>query len=232
MKHLMKIMILLLLLAGSDLYAQDMDSTQNELNMLNKPKSYRFTSAHIVLSYLNWTNLPEKIQYKSASNWPVSIYYVFNFLKNKKHFNFGAGLSFDFLPLHVNTREWDFDSTGKVENVYADSLYNKNKWNFTYIGVPIEIKFKLGKEEKKTVNMGIGFKVSTLLASRNRMRLENRIQIVKTKYNLNQHFSYSIFAHIGYKMFSIFGTYNLSPLFDAKNAPDTGYWSVGLALML
>jgi hypothetical protein len=234
MRKVLLIIFLLITLNCYMSFAQDSSvatdtAALNELFMLNKPQTARFKQIYVAWSYLGWLNLPENIKTKSFDR-SVNIFGVFNLLKKKAHFNIGVGLATDFLNLKSNAAKWNFDSSGKVTTV-PDSMYDRNKAFFWYLGVPVELKFKLGKNPDKGVNLGLGFKVNTLLYSTIKNKLGNTTTKVRHCKELNQ-WTYSVYGYLGYKYFSIFGQYNINSLFNAKNAPDTRYWSLGLALMI
>lgn len=199
----------------------------------NYRKEKVFSGFYITGSYLNWTGLPDNVSLKKPFSCNYSFFTLFNFLKYQKHFNIASGISISANTFQNNVSKWEFDSSsGKiVANGIISSGYKKNKTTLAYLGIPLEIKFKIGFNPKRAINLGVGTRGGILINPRNILVQENVKTITKIKDNFNK-FNYGIYGYIGYRYAAIFGQYQISNTFDNSFAPGCRNWSVGLALML
>jgi uncharacterized protein YxeA len=197
-------------------------------------KKTKFPSFAINISYLLWMDEPVNIDLNTGNNRSFSMNLERNLLKNKEKFNIGSGIYVGFLNMHSAARNWHFDSTGKVLDAYIipDSVkYKKNKMTFAYMGLPVNFKFRFGKDLKKAKYLNLGFKAGFLLSASNKFvqgddKLKSRL-----KDNLSS-FQYAVTASVGTKRAYLSWEYYLSSLFDEKNAPDTKAMTIGLSFML
>jgi len=231
-KNVFILLMIFTLFSSTRLISQENNEADSLFSADSTLKPERvFGNVYLVMAYQNWTNMPENAQIKNGSTRVFSIYVVNNFLKNKKHFNFASGISVSFHNLQTNVKSWLFDSSGNIikTGIYPDSInYKKNKTVITYLSVPVELKFKLGFNPKKAINLGIGFRAGLLLDGHNKIVYANQKIKDRISENLN-HINYGLYGYIGYKYFNLFGEYSLSSTFDAVDKIKP--WSVGIGLI-
>ena len=224
---------LICLICSGSVYSQnDPDSISGEQKLMKKKNSTKFPAIYISLSYIGWQGLPSNVKFQPNNNREVSVFKMFNMIKNSKHLNIALGLSASFINMHNNVNKWQFDTAGKVKSpeVMPDT-FDKHKLTAAYIYIPLELKYRFGKGGKKLPYIiGIGGKIGTLLFASERtkdgdIKIRERVREGISKIN------YGTYAFFGYKFVGIIAGYNFSPMFDADHSPSVTNWTAGLSLM-
>ncbi len=104
----------------------------------------------------------------------------------------------------------------------------------SYVNVPLILDFNTSKNQKRSFHIGFGAMGGLKLASKTKQFYENsgyEIEVYrKDDYNLNP-FKVQAIAQIGYSWFNIYGTYNLTPLFESGKGPELYPFTVGLRII-
>lgn len=174
----------------------------------------------------------------------VNVYYQYEMRILKSHFSFvpGIGLSlerFKFRSGHILSLSKEDDVYfGPVANsdsvvlypVTTHKLYSLRKSQFinNYVEVPLELKYTLNPDDpSRSFKISIGGRVGYMYDAYTKIKYkqEGEIKQIKDKQNFNlTRFRYGAFAKIGFGSFSLFGYYNLTPLFKK----DKGFYEAGL----
>ena len=184
-----------------------------------------------------WTNLPSDMTTRKL-NPSANVFATYNFLVgNKKNGNviFSLGLG---IGTHVLSSK-----TNYISNVKADTIrfipvpttqhMKKSKMTITSLDVPAELKFKL----KHGFHMGIGFKISMVLRSKESYTGTiasyadgiTRQEKYKKIFQLNST-CYTPSIRLGYKNFDIYAAYQIIPTFRTGHGPDIHPFSLGITI--
>ena len=185
-----------------------------------------------------WTNLPSDMTVRTL-NPSANVFATYNFLVgNKKKGNtiFSIGLG---IGTHVLSSK-----TNYIENVKADTIrftpvpsgdissMKKSKMTITNLDIPAELKIKL----KKGYHIGIGFKLSMVLTSKESFTGVYAsggpaVRKIKDKdiYQINST-GYTPFIRLGYKSFDLYAGYQLIPIFRTGHGPAIHPFSVGITI--
>lgn len=116
------------------------------------------------------------------------------------------------------------DSTNK----YA---YKRNKLRATYIQVPLLLEFNTSKDPEKSFHIAFGVIGQFLISSRTKQVLfegkEKITNVRKDSYYLSP-FAAKAHVNLGYKAWTFFGEYNLTPLFQSGKGPELYAFTAGI----
>ncbi len=182
-----------------------------------------------------WTNVPSSMTVTHL-NPSANVFATYNFIVgNKKKSNtiFSLGLG---IGTHVLSSKTNF-----IQDVKADTIsfipvpsglsMKKSKMTITSLDIPMELKFKL----KKGFHIGIGFKISMVMNSKEAftgtLSSGGAVRQIKKKkiYQLNST-GYSPSIRFGYKSFDIFAAYQIISTFRTGHGPAIHPFSVGISI--
>lgn len=223
------------LIAGS-LMAQDKTS-QSRIDMSNRPND------HILLQfgYTQWAGIPDTINTSGFSK-SFNAYFMFDFpfkTNPKLSMAVGAGVGSDhmlFTKTHVGIK--DVTPTIRFTNVSDTNHYKKTKLATVYLEAPVEFRFSSKPLKGNGVKAAIGVKVGTMINAHTRnTKFQNKDNTAlneftmkessKTFFNRNR---LSVMGRVGYGHFTIYTSYQLTPLFKDGLGPLVRPFSVGLTL--
>ncbi len=108
---------------------------------------------------------------------------------------------------------------------------SKTKLAISYLNVPLLLEFQLPvnqNEGRLFINAGLvgGVKIG----SHTKVKYGDTKDKDRSGFNLNS-FKYAATARIGYKDISLFGTYSLTPLFQAGKGPELTPFTIGISFL-
>jgi hypothetical protein len=195
------------------------------------------------------SNKPNKFDLAFFGSRTANVYYQYDMriLKSKFSFHPGVGFSFERYRFRNNyVLNYDNSNNGALSmippNQYGQAV-RKSQLITNYLEVPLELRFSTNPEDPtRSFKIAIGARGGVLFNSFTKVKYHDNGNNVKIKdrekYNLNP-FRYSVFAKIGAGNFSIFGYYNLTPIFKSGKGPiynssdipvDTQNFTVGISL--
>jgi hypothetical protein len=209
-----------------------------------KPGSLPRSGDHFLLQlgYTTWQGAPDSI---ATGGLPrtANVYLMFDFpFKTNPHWSvaIGAGIATD----NIYFDKGSVDITGRTTNLVFRNLsdtnsFKKYKLATTYAEAPVELRFRTNPDDdRRSVKLAVGAKVGTLLNAHTKGKtLENKegntINDYKVKEYSKRYFNttrISLTGRIGFGHFSLFGAYQLTPLFKEGQAPTIRPLTIGLTL--
>jgi len=178
-------------------------------------------------------------------NYPRSFNYQFNLIE--RHFNLVknnvklvTGFGFDYHSYALaNKTILNADSSFTWGTIDSTNRYNykKNKLRNTYIQVPLLVEFNTSNNPEKTFHVAFGVVGEFLISSRTKQEVlelgKTRREVTlerKDSYNMNP-FAAKAHVNLGYKGFTVFGEYNLTPLFQSGKGPELYPFTLGIRLV-
>ena len=111
---------------------------------------------------------------------------------------------------------------------------NKNRFKTTAVHVPLMLETNLGKDADHSFHLAVGGTVTYMLNTRTKQKDkqngENYKKKDKSDFNVND-FQFAATARVGYGDFTVYATYNLTPLFENNKGPEVYPFTVGVAFM-
>src|SRR5690606_39013330 len=190
------------------------------------------------LTYENWNGTPEDIHLTGIGRG-FNGYLCYDFPIKESNFSFAAGIGLSVSNVYfknqrviMNSPEdqilfQDVDST-------SQNLYKKSKLMTSYLEAPFEIRFFGNKENrnqgfKAAVGMRVGVLIGASAKSKNSLPGYTVVEKTNTKRYV-QTWRFAPTVRVGWGNFSIYGSYNISQLFNAGKGPEVFPYSLGICL--
>ncbi len=193
------------------------------------------------LGYTKWAGIPDTINTKGLSK-SINVYFMFDFpfkTNPKLSMALGGGIGSDHI-LFTKTFVGIKDATPSIRftNQGDTNNFKKTKLATAYFEVPVEFRFSADPMTGKGVKVALGVKVGLLLTAHTRnTKFENKTNTVINDYVMKEASKrfmnktrISGMARIGYANFSLYGSYQFTPLFKDGLGPKVNPFSIGLTL--
>ena len=195
----------------------------------------------IQLGYTRWAGIPDTINTNGISK-SFNVYFMFDYpfkTNPKLSMAFGPGISTDHI-LFGKTYVGIKDNTPTIHftNQSDTNHFKKTKLATAYLEAPIEFRYSAEPVTGKGLKFAIGVKVGTLINAHTRnSKWENKGNTILLDYVMKESSKrffnksrLSASARIGYGHWSLYGTYQLTPLFRDGLGPVVKPFSIGVTL--
>jgi hypothetical protein len=221
-------------------FSQDTKSTPKKkqtIDLSNRANDHFL----LQLGYAKWAGIPDTINTSGFSK-SINVYFMFDFpfkTNPKLSMAFGPGIASDhilFSKTHVGIK----DNTPAIyfTNQADTNHFKKTKLATAYLEAPVEFRYSADPLTGKGVKAAIGVKIGTLLTAHTRnSKFQSKSNSVindyvmkeasKRFFNKNR---LSVMGRIGYGHFTLYGSYQVTPLFRDGMGPDVKPYSIGLTL--
>ena len=195
----------------------------------------------LLLGYTGWAGKPDTIKPEGFSK-SINAYFMFDFpfkTNPKLSMAFGPGISSDhiiFKETYVGIK--DLTEEIRFTNQEDTNHFKKTKLATVYAEAPIEFRYSADPLRGNGLKIAIGVKVGTMLNAHTRnVKLENKNDAVLNDYTMKE-YSKQFFnknrlvatARVGYGHFTIYGSYQITTLFQDGAAAEIRPFSIGLTL--
>lgn len=191
------------------------------------------------LTYENWANTPDSVKIGGIGRG-FNAYLCYDFPISKSNFSFAAGIGVGTSNIYFDNQLPILNSSAtaiRFQNVDTASgvdLYKKSKMTTAYIEAPFELRFFGDKENrnrgfKAAIGMRVGILVGAHTKNKNSVSGPTLVEKVNSK-SYFQTWRFAPTARIGWGNFSLYGSYNLSPLFNNSQGPEVYPYSIGLCI--
>lgn len=209
----------------------------------DKPDMSNRANDHFLVQfgYTNWTGLSDTINQQGFSK-SFNTYLMMDFpFKNNPKLSaaIGVGIGSDHI-LFTSTRIGIKDATPSIyfTNVSDTNHYKKTKLATVYLEAPVELRFSADPLHGKGFKAAVGVKVGTMINAHTRSTKfqdkggttisDHVVKEASTKFfNKNR---LSVMGRVGYSHFSLYASYQVTPLFKDGQGPDVRPFSIGLTL--
>lgn len=192
-----------------------------------------------------WSGAPDSITNRMKGfNRSANVYLMLNrpFRSNDK-LSIGLGLGIGTSNMYFEKTNIDIaGTTPKLAFINADSTnrFKKYKLSTAYLEVPLELRFSSRPDNpNKSIKAAIGLKAGTLLNAKTKGKtLQNSADVTINNNLVQKIASKSYFtttqiaatARVGYGIFSLYGTYGLTPVFKDGVTADIKQVQIGLTI--
>lgn len=195
----------------------------------------------VQFGYTKWAGMPDTINTAGFSK-SFNVYFMFDFpFKSNPHLSmaFGPGIASDhilFTKTHVGIK----DNTSQIHftNMSDTNNYKKTKLATVYLEAPIEFRYSAKPTAGNGLKLAMGVKVGTMLNAHTRNtkfqtkaggQLSDYVMKEASKQFFNKtRLSGMVRAGIGH--FTLFGSYQFTPLFVDGEGPVVRPYTIGLTL--
>ncbi len=224
-KNMKKIKVVLLLLAVIFLTQEIMAQA------LSESTKRKFTVG--VNLYTTWwqTDFVNPAVKPRTIHQGVDVFFMYNVAFKPNSLNaFSIGLEIRNENMYTNAT---------INDIHADTIvftpieenYKRSKVNFTYIGIPAELKFRTKKGFKTNIGFKVGYKIDSKQLFVGDRPSDNKSVKVKTKrVNQTEDFSFGPYLRIGYKWITVYAYYEISKKFKSDLGPKVSAVSLGISV--
>jgi len=225
-------------------FSQTDTTTVFEPSPRNPEKLITRNNDHLLiqLGYAGWANTPDSI---NTSGLPrtFNIYLMLDFpFKSNPNLSvaIGPGIATDnifFDKTYVGIK--DNTNTLAFRDVSDTNHFKKYKLTTAWLEAPLELRYTADPDNaKRGLKLAIGGKVGTLLSAhtkgknwqnKDEQSLINYTQKEKSKRFFNTT-RFSVMARAGWGNFTLYGNYQINPLFKEGLGPDIKPYSIGLTI--
>ncbi|MBL7724515.1 MAG: outer membrane beta-barrel protein [Chitinophagaceae bacterium] len=235
--------ILLLSLGAVMVFSVTAQDNPKPTKKKDKPNLANRANDHFMLQlgYTGWAGKPDTINTGGFSK-SINAYFMYDFpFKTNPNLSmaFGPGIGSDhitFSKTHVGIK--DATNTLYFTDQSDTNHFKKTKLATTYLEAPIEFRYSADPVTGKGLKLAIGVKIGTLLNAHTRnTKYENKdggtINDYVMKESSKRFFNktrLSGMARVGYGHFSLYGSYQFTPLIRDGFGPQVRPFSIGLTL--
>lgn len=230
----------LVVLAGLNIFAQSDTGTTRRAPSVTLPRS----NDHFMfqVGYTTWQGKPDSI---NTSGLPrsINLYFLFDYpFKTNPHLStaIGAGIATDniyFSETYIGLK----DNTGtlRFQDLSDTSRFKKYKLATAYLEAPVELRYRSNPEnDSKSFKVAIGAKVGLLLNAHTKGKTfedktGNTLMSYTLKENTKKFFNtnrVSLTGRVGYGHFTVFTSYQMTPLFKEGVAASIRPMTIGLTI--
>ncbi|HET9826825.1 MAG TPA: outer membrane beta-barrel protein [Chitinophagaceae bacterium] len=212
--------------------------SKKQFNLKNRANDHFL----LQLGYTSWAKIPDSIKTKGLPR-TFNMYFMFDFpFKSNPRISvgLGAGVGSDniyFDKTYVGIK--DPTTTLRFVDQSDTNHFKKSKLATAYLEAPLELRFSSNPETpNKTFKVALGVKVGVLVNAHIKQKnlqtaqggtLIDYIEKQNSKRFFNSNRIVGT-ARIGYGVFSVFGTYQLNPLFKEALGPQVQPYTIGITL--
>ncbi|MCW3123570.1 MAG: hypothetical protein JWQ38_3062 [Flavipsychrobacter sp.] len=230
-------LLALSLIPSSTLLAQD--ATEKVNSSATPPPIVKPSRDFLMLqfTYNNWITKPDSVKTKSF-NYGFNGYMCYDFPIKKSHLSFATGAGISTSVIYLNQQvlaNTDTGALGGAARFIPDTkTYKRYKFVTAYLQAPFELRYYGNIQNRnKGFKAAVGLQVGTLLGSHTKGLYAVEGTNVKDKINTKRYVSswnFAATARVGWGNFSLFASYNLTPVFKDNVGPPITPASVGICL--
>jgi hypothetical protein len=229
---------LILIFLSASVFAQDsVKVKKTPIDLSNRSNDHFLFQ----LGFTSWSGKPDTINTGGFSK-SVNLYFMFDFpFKTNPHLSmaFGPGIATDqilFQKTYVGIK--DATPSIRFTDQSDTNHFKKTKLATAYLEAPVEFRFSSNPATGNGFKIAIGVKVGTLLnahtrnskfVDKNDAQLNDYVMKESSKRFFNKN-RLSVMGRIGYGHLSLFGSYQVTPLFKDGLGPVVRPFSIGLTL--
>jgi Outer membrane protein beta-barrel domain len=195
----------------------------------------------VQLGYTGWSGIPDSIT-KSGLSKSINVYLMLDYpfkTNPKLSIGIGVGVGSDhitFTKTYVGIK--DITPSIRFTNQSDTNHFKKTKLATAYLEAPLELRFTADPMTGKGFKAALGIKVGTLINAHTRnTKFQSKSGGSLNEYTLKEASKrffnknrISATARFGYGHFSLYGSYQLTPVFKDGSGPQVRPYSIGITL--
>lgn len=193
--------------------------------------------AMLQLTYNTLLDKPDSIKLKGFSRG-INFYLCYDFPIAKSNFSFAVGAGVSAQNYYFNKQQVVSNDTGSAATVrFNDTTgFKRSKMAVLYVQAPFEFRFYGNKVNRnKGFKAAIGLQVGTLTGA----HVKNNYTIAGTNTKANDKtgtkrflspWNFAATARLGWGNFSLYGSYNLTPIYKEFQGPQMTPLAFGVCL--
>jgi hypothetical protein len=192
----------------------------------------------VQLTYENWASKPDSVNITGIGRG-INAYLCYDFPIQRSNFSVAAGIGIgnqniyfgnQLLVMNTGATSVSFRSVDSS----GTSQYKKSKLSTTYLEVPLELRFFGDKTNRnRGFKAAIGMRVGLLLNAHSKDKNSTSGITITEKFATKSYFEtwkFAPTARIGWGNFSLYGSVNVTQLFNSGQGPQVYPYSVGICI--
>jgi hypothetical protein len=218
----------------SQSFAQDLDSAYS-----GSVKTPERNKDRLLISTYNcfWQGLPDGVTQRTISQgYNISLMFDMP-TSEKSKISFGLGLGYSRNNLYSNGLYNRSLTDNTINMTPINVKYNTNKLAFSYVNIPLEIRFRSSNNIRVAVGLRSSLKVDAFskFYGHNPDTLVfgqyDQLKVINHDISNTEKYLFEITARAGWKFINVNGSFMLNSLFNDKGPAISGY-TLGLTLSL
>jgi hypothetical protein len=193
--------------------------------------NHKYDRLIIDLTYNDWSG-----ELKPFQNRWNSIGVNVNFMKDIKFkktrvFSLGLGLGYGFSSISSQQKFAVQNNIIEFSTIQKSSIYDYSCFNNHRFFMPLELRFSTKNWNRWKFAVGGSFGINAAM----KQRLIDSDGAKMERTNLSEYTSilnYGVHTRLGYRNFSLFGSYQINNLFRGRGNPDLHQFQLGLSISL
>lgn len=191
------------------------------------------------LTYENWYNTPDSVKIGGIGRG-FNAYLCYDFPIAKSNFSFAAGIGVGTSNIYFDNQLLILNNTSgiasfrNVDTASGSNVYKKSKLTTAYLEAPFELRFFGDKlNRNRGFKMAIGARVGLLMNAHTKNKNSLSGSVVTEKVSSKDYFQTWRVAptfRVGWGNFSLYGSVNVTPLFNSGQGPEVYPYSIGLCI--
>jgi hypothetical protein len=214
-------------------FAQETDGKDTKTTVQKPSRDF----VMLQLTYNALADKPDSIKLKGF-NRGINFYLCYDFPIAKSNFSFAVGIGVSASNYYFKNQRAVYNDTGSDAVVrFQDTTgFKKSKMGVLYVQAPFEFRFYGNKVNRnKGFKAAIGLQVGTLTGAhtKNTYTIFGTNTKAADKTNTKRYISpwnFAATARIGWGNFSLYGSYNLTPLYKEFQGPTMTPFALGICL--
>jgi hypothetical protein len=190
------------------------------------------------LTYENWYNTPDSVNIGGIGRG-FNAYLCYDFPIAKSNFSFAAGLGVGTSNIYFDDQLLVLNNPSGIatfRNVDSGgvNIYKKSKLTTAYLEAPFELRFFGDKYNRnRGFKMAIGARVGMLINAHTKNKNSLSGPVITEKVSSKSYFQTWRIAptfRVGWGNFSLYGSMNITQLFNSGQGPEVYPYSIGLCI--
>jgi hypothetical protein len=185
----------------------------------------------------NWAQKPDSVNTKTFG-YAFNAFLCYDFPIKNTHLSFAPGIGINTQVTYLQGQVITLNDTGVLgataRFIPDEKGYKRYKFVTTYVQAPFELRyFANNLNRNKGFKAAIGLQVGALLGGHTKGVYSVAGVNIKDKVDTKRYLSawnFAATARIGWGNFSLFGSYNLTPVFKEGNGPAITPMTAGICL--
>ncbi len=180
-----------------------------------------------------WMGIPDNVTQKGL-NLGYSVYGMYNNRINTSPFSVAGGIGISSISFASNAVIQDGEAAVIIFDTIASGInYDRSKVTFTYLDIPLELRYKTSKNFRLALGVKLGFRLDNHSKYEGeRLDGSGILEKIKKKdINNTEKLVVASTLRIGYKWANLNFSYSLSKIFELEKGPQIHPFSVGITLM-
>ncbi len=177
-----------------------------------------------------WMGIPENVSQKGL-NLGYSVYGMYNHRLKTSPFSVAGGVGISSISFSSNSVVVDPAAEVITFDTIANDIdYDRSKMVFTYLDIPLELRYKTTKNFRLAIGLKLGFRLDNHSTYKGDRFDGSEVPIVLKKKDIanTEKILVTSILKVGYKWLNLNFSYSLNKIFELEKGPQIHPFTVGI----